>query len=100
VAARLSNPTATYFFTLPPVQGERNASGEQVLASHDLIEIAAVLWEDGDIEGDPAPMRAPVHIARATQISRTARKLPTRTRCDVLSHSLSWRQNLPLSGGL
>lgn len=65
-------PNGTYSFVLDPARGMRTNSGEWAPASHDNIEIAAVLWEDGTIEGDPAPMAAVLglYMGRAAQLAR------------------------------
>ena len=71
-ASPIVAPGATYLFTLLPAGGVASKSGGWTPASHDTIEIAAVLWEDGTIEGDPAPMASAlsVYIGRATQLAR------------------------------
>jgi hypothetical protein len=65
-------PNGTYSFVLDPARVMRGNSGEWAPASHDSIEIAAVLWEDGTIEGDPEPMAAALglYMGRAAQLAR------------------------------
>ena len=65
-------PNGTYSFVLDPAPAMRGNSGEWAPASHDTIEIAAVLWEDGTIEGDPEPMAAVLglYMGRAAQLAR------------------------------
>lgn len=73
----LIEPGAVYAFTLEAGREVQGTSGEVVLASHDFIEIAAVLWEDGEVEGDPAPMASALAIyrARAAQLTHGVRIL-------------------------
>jgi hypothetical protein len=73
-------PGASYTFTLDPGREVRGRRGEVTLASHDVIEIAAVLWEDGEVEGDPAPMASALAIyhARAAQLTRGVELLRVR----------------------
>jgi hypothetical protein len=65
-------PNGLYSFTLDPAREMRSNSGEWAPGSHDSIEIAAVLWEDGTIEGDPQPMAAVLglYMGRAAQLAR------------------------------
>ena len=61
-----------YSFSWPPARITRSSSGEITVASHDLLEIAAVLWQDGEIEGNAGPM-GPVlamYQSRAWQLAR------------------------------
>ncbi len=52
-------------------------SADVVLSSHDVIEIASVLWEDGSIEGEASEMALAlaVYLARADQLTRGVRIL-------------------------
>ena len=65
-------PNGTYSFVLDPAREMQSNSGEWAPASHNNIEIAAVLWEDGTIEGDPEPMAAVLglYMGRAAQLAR------------------------------
>jgi hypothetical protein len=65
-------PNGTYSFALDPPREAQSPSGDVMLDSLDVIEIDAVLWEDGDIEGDPASVAAvlALYVGRATQLAR------------------------------
>jgi hypothetical protein len=78
-ASPVVGPNGTYSFTLPRTGGAPTESGGWAPASHDTIEIAAVLWEDGTIEGDPAPMASAlsIYVGRATQLARAVAVLKT-----------------------
>jgi hypothetical protein len=80
-------PGAAYAFTLDPGREVQGPSGEVGLASYDVIEIAAVLWEDGEVEGDPAPMISALAIyrARAAQLTRGVRILKAQPQDDKRS---------------
>lgn len=73
-------PGDSYTFSLDPGR-EDGPAGEIALVPHDVIEIVAVLWEDGTTEGDPGPMASAlaVYLARAAQLKRGVRILTTRS---------------------
>jgi hypothetical protein len=78
-ASAIIAPQDVYSFTLPPAGGPPGASGQWAPASHDTVEIAAVLWEDGTVDGDPAPMALALstYLGRATQLARAIAILET-----------------------
>jgi len=65
-------PGATFSF-LWPASGRGSATAEGwAPSSHDVVEIAAVLWDDGTFEGDATGIASavPVYLGRRVQLSR------------------------------
>lgn len=48
-------PGGTYSFVMPAASGSQPTADGWAPTSHDLIEIEAVLWDDGTFEGDAKP---------------------------------------------
>jgi hypothetical protein len=71
-ASAIIAPGSTYSFDLDPSGGAPATAAGWAPVPHDVVEIAAVLWEDGSIEGDVAPMAAALslYLGRHAQISR------------------------------
>jgi hypothetical protein len=65
-------PGGTYSFNLGASGGGPATAAGWAPLPHDVIEIAAVLWEDGSVEGDVAPMAAALslYLGGHAQISR------------------------------
>ena len=71
-ASAIIAPGSTYSFNLDPSGGAPATAAGWAPLPHDVVEIAAVLWEDGSIEGDVAPMAAAlsIYLGRHAQLSR------------------------------
>jgi hypothetical protein len=71
-ASAIIAPGSTYSFNLDPSGGAPTTAAGWAPLPHDVVEIAAVLWEDGSIEGDVAPMAAALslYLGRHAQIGR------------------------------
>jgi hypothetical protein len=71
-ASPIIAPGGTYAFDMDPSSGAVANDAGCAPLPHDLIEIAAVLWEDGTIEGEVAPMATAlnVYLGRHAQLTR------------------------------
>jgi hypothetical protein len=70
-ASAIIAPGDTYSFDLDASSGAPPTAAGWAPLPHDVIEIAAVLWEDGTIEGEAAPMAAALSLYRGRQVQLT-----------------------------
>jgi hypothetical protein len=70
-ASAIIAPGDTYSFDLDASSGAPPTAAGWAPLPHDVIEIAAVLWEDGTIEGEAAPMAAALSLYRGRHIQLT-----------------------------
>jgi hypothetical protein len=98
-SSSIVSPQGTYTFTVSPARIAKPRAAGWSPTAVETIEIAAVLWENGDIEGDAVPMATAlsVYLGRAEQLTRgmailqgaregTDTRAELRRRIERLSH--------------
>ena len=90
-ASALIDANGTYSFVMKPSSGISRPEGWSP-ASHDRIEIAAALWEDGSIEGDAGELTATLalYIGRRAQLLRGLSALKALRRPAEPRQSKAW----------